>query len=197
MRRTILAWRSIVGQIGAQQCGQEKATRGSNGTDHNNRRRESMRWVMTAALATLCLGGAPALLSAAEPIATTDGEKPGTSLNVQELKVSNGTVMLKFTLINDGSQPFDPDWLTDSLDGHLHDAHAIGGVYLIDAANKKKYLTVYDTDNHCICSRGTQNIAPQSSANLWAKFPAPPDSVAKIGVVVPHFVPLDDVPLSR
>jgi hypothetical protein len=30
-----------------------------------------------------------------------------------------------------------------------------------------------------------------------AKFPAPPDDVQKIGAAIPHFLPLDDVPLSR
>lgn len=155
-----------------------------------------MRRTITAG-AVLCFFAMPSLVCAADPIATTDGELPGTSLNVTELKASNGTVMLKFTLVNEGSRPFDPDTLNDSRDGSLHDAHAIGGVYLIDAANKKKYLAVFDTDNHCICSRQTQDIPAKSSAHLWVKFPAPPDSVAKIGVVVPHFVPMDDVPLSR
>ena len=119
------------------------------------------------------------------------------SLKVNELKVSNGTVMLKFTIVNDGSQAFDPDSLNDPRSGSLHDAHGIGGVYLIDLGNKKKYLAVFDTDNHCICSRDSHDIQAKSSANLWVKFPAPPDSVTKIGVVVPHFVPMDDVSLSR
>ena len=132
----------------------------------------------------------------AEPIATTDGEAPGTSLQVQELKVSNGAVMLKFTVINDGSADFEPDSLADK-DVDKADYHSVSGVYLIDSANKKKYLVVYDTNNSCICSRRSQNIPSKSSANLWAKFPAPPDGVTKIGVVVPHFVPMDDVPLSR
>jgi hypothetical protein len=125
-----------------------------------------------------------------------DGEQPGMSLQVQELKVSNGTVMLRFTVINGGAAAFDPDTLADTTVAN-YDSHSVSGVYLIDVANKKKYLVVYDSSNHCICSRESHNIAPKSSANLWAKFPAPPDSVAKIGVVAPHFVPMDDVPLSR
>jgi hypothetical protein len=147
-----------------------------------------------AALAGMCLMAAPSL--AAEPIATTDGELPGTSLQIKELKVSNGTVMLKFTIINDGTESFDPDTLSDRTVAK-YDAHSISGVYLIDTAHKKKYLVVYDTDNHCVCSRDSHDIASKSSANLWAKFPAPPDDVQKIGVVVPHFMPMDDVPLSR
>ncbi len=138
----------------------------------------------------------PAQPTAAQPIASTDGEAPGTSLHVNELKVSNGTVMLKFTIINNGSTSFDPDSLADKTVQHA-DYHSISGIYLIDPVNKKKYLVVYDTDTHCICSRDSHDIAPQSSANLWAKFPAPPDDVQKIGLVVPHFLPMDDVKLSR
>ena len=42
-------------------------------------------------------------------------------------------------------------------------------------------------------------VRAQTLIEEWgtAKFPAPPDSVQKIGVVVPHFIPMDDVPISR
>src|SRR5438477_227671 len=73
----------------------------------------------------------------------------------------------------------------------------VRGIDQIDAANKKKYLVVKDADKHCLCSRNLEHVASKSSANLWAKFPAPPESVQKIGVVVPHFIPMDDVPISR
>ena len=43
---------------------------------------------------------------AAETVATTDGDLPGLSLQIRQLKVSNGTVMLLFTVINDGSINF-------------------------------------------------------------------------------------------
>jgi hypothetical protein len=99
-------------------------------------------WVIIAAFLGISLAAAPSL--AAEPIATTDGEAPGTTLQVQELKVSNGTVMLKFTVANDGSSTFDPDTLADKTTTKP-DYHSVSGVYLIDAANKKKYLVVYDT----------------------------------------------------
>ena len=51
-------------------------------------------------LSGLVFAGLP-LRVAAEPIATTEGETPGLSLQVQELKrVSGGTVMLRFTVTN-------------------------------------------------------------------------------------------------
>jgi hypothetical protein len=133
---------------------------------------------------------------AAESIATTDGEMPGLRLEVQELKaVSGGAVMLRYTVINDSDQVFG---LNDALkeQGSI-DWHGTDGVYLVDLAGKKKYPVVRDAEKHCLCSRNVPDLAAKSSANFWAKFPAPPEGVQKIGVVVPHFIPLDDVPLAR
>ena len=156
-----------------------------------------MRRIMSAAFAAVCLIGSPLVLSADKPIATTDGEAPGITLQVTQFKVSNGTVMLKFTIVNDGKQRFDHHGtLADQTVAHP-DYDSISGVYLIDVANKKKYLVMYDSASLCVCSRDFPDVAAQSSENFWAKFPAPPENVQKIGIVVPHFAPLDDVPLSR
>jgi hypothetical protein len=56
---------------------------------------------------------------------------------------------------------------------------------------------VRDAEGKCLSSRGLGKIEPGSRMNLWAKFPAPPDSVEKITVVIPHFIPMDDVPISK
>jgi hypothetical protein len=153
-----------------------------------------MRRFITATFVAVCL---PSVVLAAEPLATADGEAPGLSLEVRQLKVSNGTVLLTFVIKNDGDTAFSPDALHDMAATKEPDFHSISGIYLVDGANKKKYLVMYDTANQCLCSRGSQNINPKSSANLWAKFPAPPDNVQKIGIQVPHFLPIEDVPLSR
>ncbi len=137
-----------------------------------------MRWIMPTALLTLCLIGVPRLLAAAEPIATTDGETSGTRIDVQELKrQSGGTVMLRFTAVNDSDQEV-PNYLFQATEG----SHSVDGVYLIDFAGKKKYEVVRDADKHCICSQNLPPLKPKSSLNLWAKFPAPPDNVDKIGI---------------
>jgi hypothetical protein len=67
----------------------------------------------------------------------------------------------------------------------------------VDSAGKKKYFVVRDTENHCLCSRDVKDLSPGARTNLWAKFPAPPDDVQKISVVIPHFGPIDDAPISR
>jgi hypothetical protein len=151
-----------------------------------------MSRIIVAAL-SLCFAGTPTLVSAASPIATTDGETSGTRIEVQELKrQSGGTVMLRFTAFNDSDQDI-PAYLFQAQEG----SHSVDGVYLIDLAGKKKYEVVRDAEKHCICSHDIPAVKPKSSLNLWAKFPAPAEGVEKIGVVVPHFIPMDDVPVSQ
>ncbi|MGE5270402.1 MAG: hypothetical protein ACM3JG_12110, partial [Thiohalocapsa sp.] len=75
-------------------------------------------------------------------------------------------------------------------------ADEISGVHLIDNLNKKKYLTVRDTNGKCACS-SIKGIDKGAKASLWAKFAAPPENVDKITVVVPDFQPIDNVPITR
>jgi hypothetical protein len=149
--------------------------------------------IIAAVLAGLCLI-LPGAAGAAEPVATTDGEAAGIRLEVQDLKVANGVATLRFTVINQSDKDLNYNTMRDPSNG---EGSTVDGIYLVDAANKKKYLVVKDADKHCLCSRNLEHVRPQSSANLWAKFPAPPDTVQKIGVVVPHFIPMDDVPIAR
>lgn len=129
-------------------------------------------------------------------VATADGEKPGVSLTVTEFKRgSGGTATLKFTIANNGSDSFSFGYaLGDPALGGA-DHGSVGGVHLIDPVNKKKYFVVRDADNRCVCSRELKSIAPGERMNLWAKFPAPAD-VQRVSIVVPHFMPMDDVPIS-
>jgi hypothetical protein len=131
-------------------------------------------------------------------IATADGEKQGTRVEITELKrTSNNTLTLKFQMVNDGPDklPFSYDFGDEA--NHIKDFDSIGGVNLVDSTGKKKYFVVRDTENNCLCSRDLKDINPGSRVSLWAKFPAPPDDVEKISVVIPHFGPIDDVPISR
>ncbi len=130
-----------------------------------------------------------------DAIATADSEAPGMQLQVTKLKRAGDSVMLQFTVINNSDADADLNTLWGQQD------RSVDGVYLVDLAGKKKYEVVRDTDKSCVCSHdlhsGSGSFKSKSSVNLWAKFPAPPDSVQKLGVVVPHFMPMDDVPLSQ
>lgn len=143
---------------------------------------------------------APTTAPAAAPlpavIASSDGEQPGRRVEVTELKrLSGGTVSLRFTMINDSDEIAFHDAYGEA--GHSKDFGSIGGVALVDAVGKKKYLVVRDSDGACLCSRDIPNLAKASRLNLWAKLPAPPEDVRIISISVPHFAPMDDVPISQ
>lgn len=127
---------------------------------------------------------------AAEPIGKTDGEISRTSVEVDQLTISNGTALLTFRIKNDGQQTFRSGALIDT-NVIPPDYRSVSGVYLVDAANKTKYLVMYDSAHQCLCSRGVDDVGSNSSAKFSAKFPAPPADVRKVGIVIPHFLPLD------
>ena len=135
---------------------------------------------------------------AAVAIATADGEKAGTRVEITELKrTSDNNLNLKFAIVNDGPAKLSFGYDFGDEANHIKDYDSIGGVNLVDSAGKKKYFVVRDTENNCLCSRGIKDVDVKSRTNLWAKFPAPPADVQKISVVIPHFGPLDDVPITH
>ncbi len=131
-------------------------------------------------------------------IASADGEQSGVTVVVKELKrASGGIVSLKLTVINNSDKKVGFGYHFADPDHEGKDISTIGGAQLIDPVGKKKYFVARDGDDRCVCSQRIGDIEPGKSTNLWAKFPAPPEDVQKISVVIPHFAPLDDVPISR
>ena len=156
--------------------------------------RLSILCILALGIAVAGIAGAqnsPAPAAGSSPLATADGEAPGTQLQVTKFKRAGDSVMLQFLLINNSDSSYDPNNLQSS------NYRSVDGVYLVDLAGKKKYEVVRDSTGAGVCSQNLQAIPSKSSINVWAKFPAPPDSVQKLGVVVPHFMPMDDVPLSQ
>ena len=139
----------------------------------------------------------PAPVSGA--IASADGEKSGTHIDITELKRSSGgTVSLKLVLSNAGPERLgvNGDWLGDnhvSKDSYRD----VSGIHLLDPVNKKKYFVVTDAERRCVCSKGIEDVAVGGKVNLWAKFPAPPPEVTKVTIEIPHFQPMDDVPIGQ
>ena len=141
--------------------------------------------------------------SAAAPttgvIASADGEKAGTHIDITELKrTSGGTLNLKLVLSNNGSDKLSVygDWLGDSQVSR-NSYRDISGIHLLDPVNKKKYFVVTDAEKSCVCSKNIEDVAAGGKTSLWAKFPAPPPEVTKVTIEIPHFQPIDDVPISQ
>lgn len=142
---------------------------------------------------------APPPTSAPQPAATvstnalaTQGEYPGIEVAIQELKRTSSTLTLKLVMANHSNQSFATYYYFAETEGH-----SVDGIHLIDPVGKKKYFVVRDSDGACLCSREIQAVGPAGQSVLWAKFPAPPDDVQKMTVEIPHFPPLEDVPVSR
>jgi hypothetical protein len=79
----------------------------------------------------------------------------------------------------------------------LNDRHAASGIGLLDGIGNKLYMPLWTTDDKCLCSDTSGMVAPVGgSVDLYAIFPAPPAQVGRVTVVMPHAVPLQDVPIA-
>lgn len=126
-------------------------------------------------------------------LARTDAQTSNVRVEVQELKRDNGTVTLTFVMINDSNLSF--GGACNFRESNSEECGRISGVYLFDVSGKKKYSVVRDADGKCVCGE-VGKLPPKSRATLWAKFPALPENVKEISVVIPHFIPMDDVHIS-
>ncbi|MEO8033747.1 MAG: hypothetical protein ABI837_04895 [Acidobacteriota bacterium] len=142
-------------------------------------------------------GSVPPASPTAGAIATAEGENLGLRVDVTELKRSSGGALsLKFVVHNssDKAVSYRAHFLGDP--SIRNDYSSIGAVHIIDPVGKKKYFVTRDTDEKCVCSTDLDDVKPGSQTNLWAKFPAPPPEVKAVTVVIPHFTPMDDVPIQ-
>jgi len=150
--------------------------------------------VMSACLVALstAMDGAPVRAQAL----TAVSEKPGFRVEVVSLKREDGgTVTLTFRLHNDTDKS--ADFACELRESGNESCRQVSGVHLIDGANRKKHLVVRDSTGACVCSTTLTSVQPKGSVNLWAKFPAPPENAQKVTVIVPQFLPVDNVPISR
>ena len=99
--------------------------------------------------------------------------------------------------VNDSEKAIGFGYNFGDPDHEIRDHGSIGAVQLVDPVGKKKYFVARDSEGKCVCSTNVPDVAPHARVSLWAKFPAPPDDVQKISIVIPHFQPLDDVTISR
>ena len=151
-----------------------------------------MRLHLVAALTVCALFAGPVDVSAQQ--LSADGDIPGTKVVIQDLKRDEGgTLTLRFQMVNESEERIG-DRCAFRESGN-EGCGPISGVYLVDAANKKKYLVLRDSAQKCVCAE-IRPIEKGKSMNLWVKFPAPAAGVQKITVIVPHFQPIEGVPIS-
>ena len=147
--------------------------------------------LLAALVASAMFSAAPAV---AQDVLSAEGETPDVRIEVRDLKRGDGdTVTLRLRLINESGAQFDAS--CDMRESGNESCGAFSGAYLLDAANKKKYLVVRDTEGKCVCS-GVDNLEDGKKMNIWATYPAPPAEVTEMTVIVPLFEPIEGVPIN-
>lgn len=127
------------------------------------------------------------------PIASTgDPASSAGGIEILSLKRDSAQlVTLRLALVNSGSK----DVTTANRFGGTGSRN-LSEVYLVDPDGLKKYLTVLDAKDSCLCSTNLFNVQPGERLDLFATFAAPPPEVKTVTVVVPSFQPINGVPVS-
>ncbi|CAN5578370.1 hypothetical protein BH10ACT1_BH10ACT1_32680 [soil metagenome] len=143
------------------------------------------------------------------PIGTANGQlraDPGDTtliplqLDVLSIeRIEGDTVEVRFTITNTSDVATFEPWSElgdESISrGGTYDT---GGLAILDRPNDKKYLTLFDTADVCLCTAGLADmaIAPGESASFYADVTAPPKSVEKVDLSLPGFQPVNGLELS-
>ncbi|MGH7818891.1 MAG: hypothetical protein ACREQ9_03885 [Candidatus Binatia bacterium] len=153
----------------------------------------------TAVALALTLAGAAqaqdeAAPKAAEPL-VQDSEVEGVKVELNSAKRTSGnTVTINFKFMSEGSE--EASYYREV--GLSSTDNLIEHVYYVDAANKKKYLIVKDTQGKPLGTKlNLFSLKGGKSKAAWAKFPAPPADVKTISVYIPGAPPFEDVPLAE
>ncbi|KOG30671.1 hypothetical protein [Streptomyces varsoviensis] len=100
------------------------------------------------------------------------------------IREDGGFITVNGTLTNRGSKVFNA-YAWRSKETEMRSQSSISGASLVDAAGKKRYLILRDTDGECLCSTGLYGIKPNESRPIFAQFPAPPQSVTQVDFQLP------------
>jgi hypothetical protein len=140
------------------------------------RSRNAWTLLVLTALLLPGAGNAQALLAKARSEQSAD-----VTLELTELKRTSGnTVTLKALITNKSAKPFYVSW---------------SAMYLLNTAGRVKHGVVKDERGKWVASSGT-SVRAGESAEIWAKFAAPPEDVKKMTAVVRGFAPFEDIPLG-
>jgi len=123
-------------------------------------------------------------------------------LDVRSIERLDGdTIEVRFAITNtgeDGDATFEA-W-TELGDDTItaSGTYDVGGVALLDRPHDKKYLTLFDSKDVCLCTGGGAQlaIAPGKTAELYADVTAPPESVQKLDLSLPGFKPVNGLEIS-
>ncbi|MQA85140.1 MAG: hypothetical protein GEV03_11065 [Streptosporangiales bacterium] len=152
--------------------------------------------------------GSPPPLPVAATAAPAEGQQVKVEINDVRAD-SRGLAVLRFTITNEGPQPFDVQNLTDEERDpavgfeHFTCRKAPSGVTLVDPEAKERYHPVlrFDGDNrYCVNTRFSfPKVNPVERGRRLTLYTAYvlPSEVRSVTVEVPGFEPVEDVQVTR
>lgn len=152
--------------------------------------------------------GSPAPLPVAATAAPAEGQQVKVEIN--DLRAdSRGLAALRFTVTNEGSEPFDVQELTDEERDpavgfeFFSCRKAPSGVTVVDPEAEQRYHPVFRFDGntrHCLNTRFSfpqvNPVEQGRQLTLYTAYVLPSD-VQSVTVEVPGFEPVEDVPVTR
>ncbi|MFF8603659.1 hypothetical protein ACF065_30220 [Streptomyces sp. NPDC015232] len=68
-------------------------------------------------------------------------------------------------------------------------SNSLGGATLLDAAGKKRYYVLRDTDGRPLTTTDLDSLAPHKGIPVFMQFPAPPATTSEVSLQLPTFTP--------
>ena len=130
------------------------------------------------------------LAFAVEPLQTQFGISGDVEVDLIKAKVDDGVLTAVFAYRIIGSKK-------------IEIRSSVAEVYYLDKSEGKKYHVLTDTEDKWIAApiddyaRIVVNIPVDGKKLVWFKFPAPPESVEKIDIVLPDALPFENIALSQ
>jgi hypothetical protein len=141
-----------------------------------------------------------------EILGTADGQQPTNPndstlvplrIDLTSLERDGDLVVLKMTLHNQAAADAEPYAPYGTLGGGVGVGWDAGGAELVDGEGQKAYLSVYDTDDRCLCTDlSNVEIAPSESLDLYVTYGGVPEDLDAADVTVPGFPPIANVPIG-
>jgi hypothetical protein len=135
--------------------------------------------------------------AAQTPLATQEyNEDPDLRCDVLEVKrLSGGAMLVKWRLSRPAAGA--GSGLTAAPAATIRPDWHWNYVYVTDPAENKKYFGLKDSGGAWLAQGETKYYAPGDRQVMWMKFPAPPETSARIAFVFHGFPPFEDLPVSR
>ncbi|MFI9747424.1 hypothetical protein [Streptomyces sp. NPDC052494] len=125
-----------------------------------------------------------------EVLATLNGQK-GLALVINTVERDAGgflTVKGRLSNTSESVSAVPPQTSGDETEMVKHGT-SLGGATLIDAAGKKRYYVLRDTDGRPLTTVGLTSLGPGKSTAVFMQFPAPPASTTEVSFQLPTFEP--------